>query len=74
MEEPTRHYLRIVDTDGDAFTYYVDTEIELDAVTAAIIMGKPFICMTNMRGQGALINTAHIVVMTRMTQAEAKAL
>lgn len=74
MDEPTRYYLRIVDTDGDAFTYYVDTQNEADAITALIIKGAPFIPMTNMRGQLALINTAHIVVATRMTPAEAGAL
>ena len=74
MEEPTRHYLRVVDTDGDGFTYYVNTEAELDAVTVLVLTGKPFILVNNAKGQPTLINTAHIVVATRLTEAAAKAL
>ncbi len=74
MEEPTRHYLRIVDTDGDAFSYYVNAEDEIAAVTVAVLSGAPFILLNNGKGQPTLINTAHIVVATRLTEAEAKAL
>lgn len=73
IDEPTRYYLRVVDTDGDAFTYYVKTEDEIAAVTVAVLSGAPFILLSN-EGQPTLINTAHIVVATRMTEAEAKAL
>lgn len=74
MDEPTRYYLRIVDTDGDAFNYYVNTEDELSAITVAVLSGAPFIVLNNGKGQPTLINTAHIVVATRMTDAEARAL
>lgn len=74
MEEPTRYYLRIIDTDGDAYTCYTDTEDEIVAVTAAILSGAPFILINNGKGQPTLINTAHIVVATRMTLDELRAL
>lgn len=70
MDEPTRHWFKIVDTDGEVFSYYVDTEAEADAITVAAVKGLPFIVMNNAKGRQTLINTAHIMVATRITEAD----